>query len=66
MTKHTFEITIDVADEDSNGGVSLLPTKTEIKEFLTNQLSWNHPYDSCWWANRYFRGVKIVAKRSAQ
>jgi len=61
MTQHTFQITIDVADEDSIGGVSLLPTKHEIKEFLTDQLSWNHPYDS----RRYFRGVKIVAKRSS-
>jgi hypothetical protein len=62
VTKHTFQITIDVADEDDNGGVSLLPTKREIKQFLTDQLSWNHPHDS----RRYFRGVKIIAKRSVQ
>jgi len=63
MTKHTFQITINVADEDDDGEVQGLPTKHEIKEFLTDQLSWNHPYDS----RRYFRDVKIVAKRrSAQ
>ena len=63
MTMQTFkfEITIEVGS-DIHGDTEGQPTQHEIKEWLKNMISWNHPHD----ARRYFNDVKIVSKRKKE
>jgi len=59
MNTYKFEITIEVG-EDHFGDMENQPTQHEIKQFLKDVISWNHPHD----ARRYFGDTKVVAKRS--
>ena len=59
MKTYKFEITIEVG-EDNHGDTEYQPTQFEIKDFLNDVLSYNHPHD----ARRYFHDAKIVAKKT--
>ena len=59
METYKFEITIEVG-EDNHGDTEYQPTQFEIKDFLNDVLSYNHPHD----ARRYFHDAKIVAKKT--
>ena len=60
IAKYKFEISIEVGS-DIHGDTEGQPTQHEVKEWLKNMISWQHPHD----ARRYFNDVKIVSKRKA-